>query len=32
MRFLTALRQDVEIVIHNRPGARRPGRVFVTAA
>ena len=32
MRFLTALNQDVEIVIRNRPRARRPGRVFVTAA
>jgi predicted XRE-type DNA-binding protein len=32
MRFLTALNQDVEIVIRSRPRARRPGRVFVTAA
>jgi predicted XRE-type DNA-binding protein len=32
MRFLTALNQDVEIVIHNRSRTRRPGRVFVTAA
>ncbi len=32
MRFLTSLNQDVEIVIRNRPRARRPGRVFVTAA
>jgi len=32
MRFLTALNQDVEIVIRNRPRARRPGRVVVTAA
>ena len=32
MRFLTALHQDVEIVIHNKPRTRRPGRVFVTAA
>lgn len=32
MRFLTALNQDVEIIIRNRPRARRPGRVFVTAA
>src|ERR1035441_9054937 len=32
MRFLTPLNQDVEIVIRNRPRARRPGRVFVTAA
>ncbi len=31
MRFLTSLNQDVEIVIRNRPRARRPGRVFVTA-
>ena len=32
MRFLTSLNQDVEIIIRNRPRARRPGRVFVTAA
>jgi predicted XRE-type DNA-binding protein len=32
MRFLTALNQDVEIVIRNKPRTRRPGRVFVTAA
>jgi predicted XRE-type DNA-binding protein len=32
MRFLTELNQDVEIIIRNRPRARRPGRVFVTAA
>jgi predicted XRE-type DNA-binding protein len=32
MRFLTSLNQDVEIVIRNRPRARRPGRVVVTAA
>jgi predicted XRE-type DNA-binding protein len=32
MRFLTALNQDVEIVVRNRPRARRPGRVIVTAA
>ena len=32
MRFLTSLNQDVEIVIRDRPRARRPGRVFVTAA
>jgi len=32
MRFLTALNQDVEIIIRNRPRARRPGRVYVTAA
>ncbi len=32
MRFLAALNQDVEIIVRNRPRARRPGRVFVTAA
>lgn len=32
MRFLTLLNQDVEIIIRNRPRARRPGRVVVTAA
>ncbi|MGO9261508.1 MAG: helix-turn-helix domain-containing protein [Bryobacteraceae bacterium] len=32
MRFLTSLNQDVEIIIHNKPRTRRPGRVFVTAA
>ena len=32
MRLLTSLNQDIEIVIRNRPRARRPGRVFVTAA
>jgi predicted XRE-type DNA-binding protein len=32
MRFLTLLNQDVEIIIRNRPRARRPGRVSVTAA
>ncbi|HEY1219284.1 MAG TPA: helix-turn-helix transcriptional regulator [Bryobacteraceae bacterium] len=32
MRFLTSLNQDVEIVIRNKPRARRPGRVSVTAA
>jgi predicted XRE-type DNA-binding protein len=32
MRFLTALDQDVEIVIRHKPRTRRPGRVFVTAA
>ena len=32
MRFLTALNQDVEIVIRNKPRTRRRGRVFVTAA
>lgn len=31
MRFLTALSQDVEIIFRNRPRARRPGRVIVTA-
>ena len=31
MRFLTLLNQDVEIIVRNRPRARRPGRVFVTA-
>jgi predicted XRE-type DNA-binding protein len=32
MRFLTALNQDVEIVIRNKPRTHRTGRVFVTAA
>ena len=32
MRFLTALNQDVEIVIRNRTRTRGPGRVYVTAA
>jgi predicted XRE-type DNA-binding protein len=32
MRFLTLMNQDVEIIIRNKPRARRPGRVFVTAA
>ena len=32
MRFLTSLNKDVEIIIRNRPRARRRGRVFVTAA
>jgi len=32
MRFLTSLNQDIEIVIRNKPRARRAGRVFVTAA
>ena len=32
IRFLTSLNQDVEIVIRNKPRARREGRVFVTAA
>jgi predicted XRE-type DNA-binding protein len=32
MRFLTSLNQDIEIIIRNRPRARPPGRVVVTAA
>ena len=32
IRFLTALNQDVEIVIRNKPRTRRSGQVFVTAA
>ena len=32
IRFLTSLNQDIEIVIRNKPRARRTGRVFVTAA
>jgi predicted XRE-type DNA-binding protein len=32
MRFLTALNQDVEIIIRNRARTRGPGRVHVTAA
>jgi predicted XRE-type DNA-binding protein len=32
MRFLTALNQDVEIVIRHRARTRGPGRVYVTAA
>lgn len=32
IRFLTLLDQDVKIVIRRKPRARRPGRVFVTAA
>ena len=32
IRFLTSLNQDVEIVIRNKPRARRTGRVSVTAA
>ncbi|MGO9232225.1 MAG: helix-turn-helix domain-containing protein [Bryobacteraceae bacterium] len=32
MRFLASLNQDVEIIVRNRPRARRPGRVSVTAA
>ena len=31
MRFLTSLSHDIEIIVRNRPRARRPGRVFVTA-
>ena len=31
MNFLTALDRDVEIVIRRRPGARRGGRIVVTA-
>src|SRR6266568_3386510 len=29
IRFLTSLNQDVEIIIRNKPRARRPGRVVV---
>ena len=32
IRFLTALNQDVEIVIRNKPRTHRQGRVIVTAA
>jgi predicted XRE-type DNA-binding protein len=32
VRFLTLLNQDIEILIRNRPRARRPGRVSVRAA
>ena len=32
MRFLTALNQDIEIIIRNKPRSGRPGRVLVTAA
>ena len=32
MRLLTSLNQDIEIIIRNRPRARRPGKVSVTAA
>jgi predicted XRE-type DNA-binding protein len=32
MRFLTALDQDVEIIIRHKPRTRRAGRVYVTAA
>jgi predicted XRE-type DNA-binding protein len=31
MNFLTALDRDVNIVIRRRPGARRGGRIVVTA-
>jgi predicted XRE-type DNA-binding protein len=32
MHFLTALDQDVEIVIRSKPRSRRPARIIVTAA
>lgn len=32
IRFLTALDQDVEIIIRRKPRTRRGGRVYVTAA
>jgi predicted XRE-type DNA-binding protein len=32
MHFLTALDQDVEIVIRNKPRSHRPARIVVTAA
>ena len=32
MTFLTALDQDVEIVIRNKPRSRSAGRIFVVAA
>lgn len=32
MRFLTALDQDVQIVIRNKPRSRRSARIVVTAA
>ena len=32
MHFLTALDQDVEIVIRHKPRSRRPARISVTAA
>jgi hypothetical protein len=32
IRFLTALNQDVEIVVRDNPRARRQGRVSVRAA
>ena len=32
MRFLTALDQDIQIVIRNKPRSRRAARIIVTAA
>ncbi len=32
MDFLTALDQDIEIVIRSKPKSRRPARIVVTAA
>jgi len=32
MNFLTALGADVEISVRKKPGARRPGKIHVTAA
>lgn len=32
MRFLTALDQDIQIVIRNKPQSRRSARIVVTAA
>ncbi len=32
MRFLTALDQDIQIVIRNKPRSRRAARIVVTAA
>jgi len=32
MRFLTALHQDIEIIIRDKPRTRRTGRILVTAA
>ena len=32
MRFLTALDQDIQIVIRNKPRSRRSARIVVTAA
>ena len=32
MRFLTALDQDIKIVIRNKPRSRRSARIVVTAA